>query len=294
MNARSAWLLVFVLLSAPLSALAQGRPITLNDRKGGRDHALELELDFSSVSRDGDDGQLTTLLPKVYGSFGLTDALELEVTLPTVFFDYSPDEDAVGPEGDGDSTLLLGNPYVALFYADRSARSVAKVGFGVALPALDLDDGTDFSAAVMATATRGLMDMWLYVPEGLSFVVPGQVQTRVSSFVLGVDGALAVIMPVDDEDEEEGDTDAVLQVGGLFGIAVDDVTIGARLQVASIITSDAGDSTQASVMPFVQADLDGGAFVHGGVLVNLDAPFGVGDDGGLDVWALRVGGGGRF
>jgi hypothetical protein len=294
MNVRLASLVVCALLSAPWTAVAQGRPIGLNERKGGRDHALELELDFSSVSQEGSDARITALLPKVYGSFGLTEELELEVTIPSVFLDYSPDDNSDPTLDEGDSTLLLGNPYLALFYAERRARSVARIGFGVALPALDLDDGTDFSASSMAIAMRGLADPWLYLPQALSFVVPGQVQVRVSSLVLGVDGALAFLIPTDDESEEEGDSELALQVAALLGIALDEVTIGARLQVASIVTIDEADLTQASVMPFVQADLDGGAFVHGGVLINLDAPFGVIDDRGLDVWALRVGGGGRF
>lgn len=91
---RLAWLVAFALFSAPFTVLAQGRPNGLKDHTDGYDHALELELDFSSVSLEWSDSQLTTLLPKVYGSFGLSDDLELEVTIPTVFFDSSADEDA--------------------------------------------------------------------------------------------------------------------------------------------------------------------------------------------------------
>jgi len=293
MRNRLGWMVLFVCLSAPIGALAQGRPIGLNDRAGGRDHAIELELDVSIASEDGPGAATyTTLLPKVYGSFGLTDDLELEVTIPSVFVDYSRDEGNEVPFGESDSALLLGNPYLALFYADRSLRSVARVGFGVALPVLDPDDPIGREAPLMAVATRGYMDTWLYVPERLSFVVPGQLQARVSLFVIGVDAAVSALIPTGDSDQQE--TELGVQAGALFGIAAGDATIGMRLQVGAVPTIDSGDHAQASLMPFVQADLDGGAFFHGGVLINLDDPYGVAGDNTVGLWALRIGGGGRF
>jgi len=45
MRNRLGWLVFLACLSAPIGALAQGRPIVLSDRAGGRDHALELALD---------------------------------------------------------------------------------------------------------------------------------------------------------------------------------------------------------------------------------------------------------
>jgi hypothetical protein len=288
---RLAWLAAFALFSAPAGVLAQGRPIGLSDHTGGRDHALELELDASIVGEDGPgEGQHTTLLPKVYGSFGLSDDLELEVEIPSVFYDYSPDND--DGVADGNSTLLIGNPSLALFYADRSPRSFARIGGGIALPLLDVDDFTDVGAVIAAAATRGLMDLWLYLPDRLSLIVPAQVQMRASSIVLGADGALALLIPTGDNDEAEAEL--MLQLGGLIGVALGDATLGMRVQVATMLTEDDGDNTQASLMPFIQADLDGGAFVHGGVLLNLDAPYGVLGDDGADVWALRIGGGARF
>jgi hypothetical protein len=287
---RLAWLAAFALLSAPLTVLAQGRPIGLKDHTGGRDHALELELDVSIIGEDGPGAeQHTTLLPKVYGSFGLSDDLELEVEIPSVFYDYSSDDDEYAVQGD--STLLIGNPYLALFYADRSARSFARIGGGIALPVLDADYGTDTSAVIAAVATRGYMDMWLYVPRRLSLVLPAQVQMQASSIVLGADGALALMIPTGDD---EAETEMTLQLGGLIGVALGDATLGMRVQVATLLTEDDGDATQASLMPFIQADLDGGAFVHGGLLLNIDAPYGVLDDAEPDVWAIRVGGGARF
>lgn len=293
MRNRLGRVVLFACLSVTTGALAQGRPIGLHERAGGRDHAIELELDVSIASEDGPgEATYTTILPKVYGSFGLTDNLELEVTIPTVFEDYSPDDGNALADAEGDSTLLLANPYFALFYADRRLRSVARIGFGITLPVLDPDELIDGVATVMAVGTRGFMDMWLYLPERLSLVVPGQLQARVSSFVVGVDAALAAMIPTGDNDNAE--TELAVQAGALFGIALGDATLGLRLQVGSIPTADAGDNAQASLMPFVQADLDGGAFIHGGVLVNLDDPYGVAGDNSVGLWALRVGGGGRF
>jgi len=276
---------------APLAAAAQGRPIGLAERKGGRDHALELELDFSSITIDpplaAAEVTYTTLLPKLYGSFGLTETLELEAQLTTIYAGYSPE----GAEGD--STFELANPYVALFYAKRTDRSVARIGGGVALPVLDAEGYG--MAPFQGAATRGLMDMWLYVPEALSFVIPVQLQVRATTLVLGVDAALALTINTGEGDlEDDDDVEVPLQAGALAGAALGDVTLGLRLQVATLLTAD-GDNTQVSALPFVQADLDGGGFIHGGVLVNLDEPLGVlGDDNLFEVWAVRVGGGTRF
>jgi hypothetical protein len=284
--------IAFAPLFAPPRAAAQGRPIGLAERKGGREHAVELEFDFSSITFEPpvptvQEITYTTLLPKVYGSFGLTDTLELEAQLTTIYADYSPEE------GEGDSTFELANPYVALFYAKRTDRSVARIGGGVALPVLDVEDY--LMAPFQGAATRGLMDMWIYTPEALSLVVPVQLQVRATMLVLGIDAALALMISTGGGGlEDDDDVEVPVQAGALVGAALGDVTLGLRLQVASILTTD-GDNTQISTMPFIQADLDGGGFIHGGLLVNLDEPLGVlGDDNMFEVWALRAGGGARF
>jgi len=275
---------------APLVAAAQGRPIGLAERKGGRQHAVELEFDFSSLSSErvspaAPENTYTTLLPKLYGSFGLSDTLELEAQLTTIYADYSPEV------GEGDSAFELANPYIALFYGKRSDRRVARIGGGLALPVLDADGFA--MAPFLGAATRGLMDMWIYAPEALSFVVPVQLQVRATTLVLGVDAALAM-MVMTGGSEEGDDVEVPLQASALVGAALGDLTLGLRLQVASILTAD-GDNTQLSVLPFIQADLNGGGFIHGGLLVNLDEPLGVlGDDNLFEVWAIRVGGGTRF
>jgi len=268
-------------------AQAQGRPIGLADRKGGRDHALELDFDWSSV---GDEVTYTTLLPTLYGSFGLTDKLEFEVTLPLVFVDISPEE------GEGDSTFMFANPYVALFYASRTARSVARIGVGVGLPLIDLDMPEDFGEAIAASAaygTRGLRDAWLYFPDTMSLVLPAQVQMRSSLLVIGIDGALGVLLATDSEVRDD-DVEVALDLGAMVGVALDDITLGMRLQMGGLLTED-GDTVQVSVLPFIQADLDGGGFFHGGLLVNLDKPLGViANEDDSELWAIRLGGGARF
>lgn len=284
---RSLFITGLLFASLPIAALAQGRPIGLAERKAGRDHALELEFDFSRVTYDApSDTAVTTLLPKLYGSFGLTQHLELEVTLPTVFVDIEPEL------GEGDSAFLFANPALALFYADRTQTSVARIGLGVALPLFDPDSGAELAAPLMAAATRGLQDPWLYVPDAFSIFVPGQVQLRSDGLVLGFDAALGLLVDTDSS-EEEDDAEVSVQAGALFGGVLDDTTLGLRLQLASFLTGE-GDDTQVGLMPFVQADLDGGAFIHGGLLLNLDDPVGLFGDNPMEVWALRIGAGARF
>ena len=65
---------------------------------------------------------------------------------------------------------------------------MSRIGFGVALPVLDPDDVIDSIAVMMAFATRGYMDMWLYLPERL-----------------GVDAAVAAMIPTGDNDGQEAE-----------------------------------------------------------------------------------------
>lgn len=288
---RLGFVVALVCSVAPGLALAQGRPVAIADRKAGRDYALELELDWSGTGDD--DVSVNTLLPKLNGSFGLTRHAELEVQLPTAFVDFNPDG-----AGEGDSGLIMGNPFVALYYASRTDRMVARIGLGIGLPVVDqagaLDDPDDYAEGIApfyAYITRGLQDPWLYYPNTLSLVVPGQVQMRNSMLAIGLDGALAILISTDSDVRDE--TELTVQLGGFVGAALDDITLGLRLQVVTMPTEE-GDDTQLGMMPFVQADLDGGGFLYAGYLVSLDDPVGVLGDNDLDVLTLRIGGGARF
>jgi hypothetical protein len=117
---------------------------------------------------------------------------------------------------------------------------------------------------------------------------------RSSALVIGVDAAIALMFETRDDDRD-ADDEVVLQGGALVGAALSELTLGVRLQLASTLTNDNDrDQTQVGVMPFLQADLRSGAFVHGGLLINLDDPVGPFGDNDLEVWALRVGAGARF
>ena len=89
----------------------------------------------------------------------------------------------------------------------------------------------------------------------------------------------------------------ILQLAGMIGGRIDNVSVGTRLQVVWLATEDGGDNAQLALVPFVQADFSDNGFLSARLVLNLDEPLGVfGDGTGLlsKVWGLHLGGGTRF
>jgi hypothetical protein len=233
---------------------------------------------------DSESGRsLHALAPALSLRVALADSLDLELDWPFGFTTVSSELTEAQDE------LVSGNPFLAAYYVDRQRSGYLRVGFGVAPPVLSVDDLDQIFTVILPLYMRGLWDAWLYAPEHLSLVVPLQLESRRGALLLGVDGAAAVMIPT--SDVESDDTDLLLQLAGLIGAKKEAVSAGVRLQMAWVATADR-DNAQLALVPFVQGDLDN-AFVYLRILVNLDEPAGVIGDGG-DVWALYLGGGGRF
>lgn len=278
---RLASMVVLCVLLSSTRVLAESRPSMLADYVGdGRKGAIELELGWYTDSEDS--GSYHALTPVLSARISATEHLDLELDWPFAFVSVSRDA------GEGSDEFRSGDPLVAGYYVSRQHDGYLRAGFGVAIPIANVDDSSDLVPLASGVAMRGLWDSWLYLPETLGLVLPFQIEKRVNALVVGGDTALGVLIPTGDRADE---TDVAFQLAGLIGGKSGPVTAGARLQVVWVPTAD-GDNAQVALVPFVQGDFSDG-FVYLRFLLNLDEPFGVFGDG-ADVWALSVGGGGRF
>ncbi|HKP56524.1 MAG TPA: hypothetical protein VJV78_07390 [Polyangiales bacterium] len=278
MQQRLASMVVLCVLLSSTRVLAESRPSMLADYVGdARSSAIELELGWYTDSEGS--GSLHALAPVLSARVSATDHLDLELDWPFGFVSVS---------GDGNDEFRTGNPLVAGYYVQRQHDGYLRAGFGIAVPIASVDDTSDLLPLATGVAMRGLWDSWLYLPETLGLVLPFQIEKRMNALVLGGDTALGVLIPTSDRSDE---SDVAIQLAGLIGGKSGPVTAGARLQVVWVPTAD-GDNAQVALVPFVQGDFSGG-FVYLRFLLNLDEPFGVFGDG-ADVWALSIGGGGRF
>lgn len=283
--ARAAFVLA---LACPSLVLAEARPTLLADHPASAhgNTALELELGWYTDSSGG--VTMHVLSPFLGLRHAVSNEVELELDWPFAFVDVSPDA------GGGDSTFVSGNPLLAAYYVGALERGYYRIGGGVAPPLANLDAGDPGDvihgiAYTRALWIRGMWDFWLYAYDRLSLVVPVQIEGQSDALVAGGDFAFAFMLPTDDQ--VAPDNEVVVQLGGMLGGRTGKTTLGARLHLVWIPSSD-GDNAQLSLIPFVQGD--GSGFIYAKVLLNLDEPLGILGDGGQDVWGLFIGGGGRY
>jgi hypothetical protein len=160
-------------------------------------------------------------------------------------------------------------------------------------------------------AARGAWDLWLWLPETMSLVVPFRLEKRLATSIeLGVDAGLAILIPIADN---EGGTDLFLQAAGDLAFLLSPrVRLGFRLQFGWVVTDDEDhrrpdytdllfsqidgrrhDDFQLSFEPYVRGYVGQSGFLQARLVINLDEPagFGFDDDG---VWGLFLGGGFTF
>lgn len=273
-----------VCLWLPMLVRADVRPSLLADHTyGGANNTLELELGWYTDSQLG--ASLHALSPLVGFRHAFSPSAEIEIDWPFAFVDIST------PLG-GDSAFVSGNPFLAGYYVDRGEHDYVRVGAGVAPPVVQFDAsslGANVISYSMALAMRGEWDVWLYIPEHLSLAIPIQAETDNDGLVLGADTAIAFLIGTQDGSS----SDAVIQLAGFVGARPGVATIGGRLQAVWIPTESQGDNAQLALVPFFQADFEGGGMLYARLTLNLDEPLGLLGDG-ADVWAVFVGGGAHF
>jgi hypothetical protein len=264
---------------------AQQRPSVLDDYARGAPEAA-VELDAGWNMHDDSYSAHQTVSSVLGVRYASSKSLDLALELPFKFEDVANNtEPSVGGRA-----LFSGNPFAALYHVDRSDQDFTRVGVGLALPLSGAGFGNDGIAEEGqedALAQRGAWNVWMWFPNALSLVLPARVEHRSDALVLGADLALAisvgggVIVPSG-------------QIALMAAARLGDISIGSRVQVMwSPVLEDRHGNVQAALVPFVQAELAGGAaFADARFVVNLDSPYGVfGDD---PRWGVLLGGGTRF
>jgi hypothetical protein len=284
--------LVLLAASMPLLARAEERPTLLEDhRPGSRAGAVELGLGWFTDSDMG--SSIHVLRPTLGGRIAFSNSAELTLDWPFAFAILSP---AIG---DSDSSFRTGNPVAAVYYMRRSDAGYYRIGGAIAPPLAHISGSDAFGAAAFiayagASAMNGLWNIWQYSVDRLSLVIPGQFERRSGHLIYGGDLGLGILIDTGDANR---DAEVVLQLAGMIGGRVDNVSLGTRLQVVWLATQDGGDNAQLALVPFVQADFSDNGFLFMRFVLNLDEPLGVfGDRAGLlgKVWGLHIGGGTRF
>jgi hypothetical protein len=282
--------LVLLAANTPLRAHAEERPTLLEDhRPGSRAGAIELGLGWYTDSNMGTS--IHVLRPTLGARFAVSNSAELTLDWPFAFGILSP------AMGDGDTSFRTGNPVAAVYYMRRSDAGYFRIGGAIAPPIAHVSGsdalGTAFLAYAGASAMNGLWNIWQYAVDRLSLVLPGQFERRSGHLIYGGDFGLGVLIDTGDANR---DAEVALQLAGMIGGRVDNVSVGTRLQVVWLPSQD-GDNAQLALVPFVQADFSDNGFLFARFVLNLDEPFGVfGDGTGLlsKVWGLHIGGGTRF
>lgn len=283
--------LALLAASVPLRAHAEERPTLLEDhRPGSRAGAVELGLGWYTDSNMG--SSIHVLRPTLGARVAVSNSAELTLDWPFAFAILSP------AMGDGDTSFRTGNPVAAVYYMRRSDLGYYRIGGAIAAPLAHLGGadalGTGFIAYAGASAMNGLWNVWQYAVDRLSLVIPGQFERRSGHLIYGGDLGLGVLIDTGDANR---DAEVVLQLAGMIGGRIDNVSVGTRLQVVWLATQSGGDKAQLALVPFVQADFSDNGFLFARFVLNLDDPLGVFGDGvGLlsKVWGLHLGGGTRF
>jgi len=242
-----------------------------------------------SATRD-----VTVVAPILRGVFPVR-SWTLEAEVPTVVYDFGGGG-AVTPLGyetrPDDSGAALGNPtFTAKHHWLQGGRDFY-FGPGATLPLAQPSSTDDVQEAALAVAlgSRGVWNVWWYMPRTLTVFFPlGVRHVSPGGLDIGAEAAVAALFHVGRGSE---DTLGAGQVGAHLGYASSSAEAGAKLRLVRLPGDRGSDHGQISFEPYARALLDS-AYVGGGFLINLDEPMGPMLDRG-SVWGLHLEGGWRL
>ena len=179
-----------------------------------------------------------------------------------------------GIEGEDTEVNAL-NTFLGAHYLRSTDNVGFRVGFGVSFPTSRSDDDFSQAATILTSSPRGLFDLWLYAPKTISLVVPARIE---ATFGVGVAADAAAVLYISEDGDSitgqslGGDTAFGFQLGGEAFVPIGLFDLGARLQFASVPTSD-GDLTQVAINPFLRFEA---AIItaRAGFLFFIDEPLG--------------------
>ena len=195
-------------------------------------------------------------------------------------------------QGEDDSVVGSGNPFLSLLLRGGDERTRWTAGFGGAAPLAWVRTGPDArlqrASYNYAMGMRGLWDSWLWAPEHASAVALFEIDYYAGKYVrLSGDAGAALLIPVGDYDD---DLDLFLQAAGGAGFVHGTFSTGCHLRLVLMPTL-AEEMAQLSIAPWVRLDPKGG-FGAFSLLFNLDEPLGGGY--GMQVYGGPLAGGLNF
>jgi hypothetical protein len=251
----------------------------------------------------GDVGDITVFTPVLRGEVELS-SWQLGLDLPFAFARADLGVDAIAgasliaPSDETGSGFggRLGDPTLHFDYVVETSAVRGAVGLAVAVPTSDSTAPTDYDEAAgrigeaVGTYSRGLWNVWWFLPDVWSLVVPASVEHVTSEHEIGLEGALAWLLPR----AERADNQGLFQVALRAAMVEDPAVVGLRLQgVLGLDDRLLGeDNFQSSAELFAELRLPI-LWLGAGALIVLDEPLGIFGDG-ADMWSLRLSGGVGF
>ena len=229
----------------------------------------------------------TSITPILGGGYKVLDFLEVELVLPMAYASYDVfDVDS----GDlvGESSFLIGNPYLGANYLGGADKLRYKVGAGLTLPLAPADEAGHFIALFGAAGMHGYQEYQYWLPDTLSIVTPSRIEWG-DDLVIGGEVQLGIHIPTGDN---QGDTETSIALApGVAYWLSDKTLVGGRLPFFWLL-SEEGDNAQLAVEPYFRHYFSN-IFLMGRFTLNIDEPGGFSfDDGKL--WGLHLGAGATF
>ena len=225
---------------------------------------------------------LTAFSPLLGIGFFITPNIELEGILPLSFA-------SVEFGNETESSLRLGAPYFGVNYVhDDGRRLRLKVGSGLAYNPAE-PSAAGWVALIAGEAMRGRWDLWLWTDRQLNLAAPFRLEYDLSpAVVFGVDAGFDLMIPVSNDNDEDGDVNVQVAPGIGFR-AGQHWVVGGRLAAVFIPTADGDGEEQFSLEPYVRGAWGAGFFLAR-LTMNIDEPYGFAFEED-EIWGLHVGGG---
>ena len=249
-----------------------------------------IDMVFTLGQSQGVTDDSTVFTPRLKVGVPVAEGISINVQwgLTTVNL-AQPAIDGLPPVTQQETGVL--NPHIDVSYALRTKQMELAFAAGLSLPLADADNPGRAGAYEVAMGSVGAWDPWLYQPNTFAFFIPVRARIDFGFFFTGLDGAVYVAVPTEDDNNRNVQFGAQLGWEGMVPVGLFD--LGLRLQAVRVGASRELDAyLQTSLVPVVRLFL-GPAILEALFTFNFDAPHGtaMGERG---KWGLSIGAGFRF
>lgn len=215
-------------------------------------------------------GDITTTTAQLQldGEYRVTPEIAVGLDLGVAYASQGGLEDASG--------FALTNPRVGARYIQGTDGLSYYAGLGVTIPVLTYPEWDDFeegeipagSVSILNAFTRGLQDVWLYMPENLTLSAPIGIAQETEMFRLALDAEIALAISTGSEVDEDA-TEVLYQAQAEGAYKFGFGHAGARLGAVHIVTEE-GDNFQSTAEPFVAINAGDSGYVEASFTMLLD------------------------